>query len=240
MSVLDLVIGLVAPPECVSCGLEGRALCMACSASEIVVYGEHCWSCGAASPGGRTCLACRRPGSPHCVWVTTYYEGVAKKLLSVYKFAGLRAAAESLAELMAQTLEDFNDPADLAKLNYLIVPVPTATKRRRQRGFDHIELLAKHLAGITGLKTGDALGRLGQSRQVGAERSLRLKQAEDNYYVRLPHLVSGRNILLVDDVVTTGATLQAASKVLRQAGATNQTVHGGAKHVDALIFAKRL
>lgn len=230
MSLLEAVIGLVAPAQCISCGDEGVVLCPACSAAEIIAYGERCWSCGTVSQGGRTCPRCRK-SSPRFVWLSTNYEGAAKKLINVYKFSGQRAAAASLAAIMAETLADFLSEAELSKLNYLIVSIPTATSRRRHRGFGHAELLTKQIGRRTNLEPISALGRLGQSRQVGARRDIRLKQAEGKYYVCLPYLIKDRNILLIDDVVTTGATLRAATKTLRQAGA---------KRIDALVFAKRL
>lgn len=205
-------------------------LCEACRTSEIVAYGEHCWSCGAASAGGRTCLACRK-SSPRFMWISTTYEGAAKKLINAYKFSGQRAAAEDIAAAMAATLGDFLTEDELIKLNYLIVSIPTATSRVRRRSFDHGQLLAEGLSHRLGYKFLNALGRLGQSRQVGARRGVRLKQAQGKYFVRLPYLIKDRNVLLIDDVVTTGATLRAATKVLRQAGA---------KRIDALVFAKRL
>lgn len=232
MSLLELAIGWVAPPVCIGCGLEDKALCEACVAAEIIDYGEHCWSCGSVSTGGRTCFKCRRGGSPRFVWITTHYDGLASRLVKLYKFGQLRAAAGSIVELLSQTLVEFNDLADIKKLDYLVVSVPTATSRHRQRGFDHAQLLASTLAKKLGLQSTDALGRLGQDRQLGARRHIRLKQAADKYYAKSPsELVKDRNVLLIDDVVTTGATLRAAAKVLRQAGA---------KRVDALVFAKRL
>jgi ComF family protein len=165
------------------------------------------------------------------VWITTNYAGAARDLIKVYKFGHQRAAARSLSQLMVETLHDFNNLAELAKLNYLIVPVPTATSRIRQRGFDHSALLAMTLARRMETKSTNVLGRLGQTRQLGAKRTDRLSQSEGNYFVRLPQITKGRNVLLTDDVVTTGATLKAITKVLRAAGA---------KRVDALVFAKRL
>lgn len=132
---------------------------------------------------------------------------------------------------MAGTLLDFNDARNIAKLDYLVIPIPTATSRIRQRGFGHGELLARVLSHKIALQNAMALGRLGQTRQLGSRRSDRLKQPKGNYFVRQPKTIKGRNILLVDDVVTTGATIREATKVLRKAGA---------QRIDALIFAKRL
>lgn len=132
---------------------------------------------------------------------------------------------------MAETLLSFNDQASLTGDDYLIVPVPTATTRRRQRGFDHAELLARRLSANLHMPTLFALGRRGQTRQVGAKRSVRTTQLASSFYVRRSNKIKGRNILLVDDVVTTGSTLRAVTKTLRTAGA---------KGVNALVFAKRL
>lgn len=183
------------------------------------------------SIGGRTCPKCRAGGSPRFVWITSNYDGAARDLIKVYKFGHQRAAAKNLAQLMVETLHDFKNPAELTKLNYLIVPVPTATSRIRQRSFDHCALLASTVSQQLGAECANGLGRQGQSRQLGAKRSDRLSQQEDSYFVRLPRAIAGRNILLTDDVATTGATLKAVTKVLRAAGA---------KRVDALVFAKRL
>lgn len=230
MSIMETLIGWVAPPQCVSCGDEGSVLCLGCSTSEIIPFGEHCWLCNKVNISARTCGACS-PSSPRHVWITTNYEGAARQLVKVYKFGHQRATADTISGLMTETLFDFNDQSELDKLNYLIIPVPTATSRIRRRGFDHNFLLARQLSRKVGFQYTNALGRLGQSRQLGAKRFDRLTQPRGKYFVRQPKTIKGRNILLVDDVVTTGATIREVTKILRQ---------NGAKRVDALIFAKRL
>lgn len=230
MNLLELAIAGVAPSQCIGCGGEGSVLCIGCRQAEIIAYGERCGFCGKSSTGGRTCQTCR-PGAPRHVWIATNYEGSAKKLINAYKFFGNRAASDDIAAIMADALSDFVADREVSMLNYLIVPIPSATRRLRERSFDHSRLLAQKLARRLNIDSINALGRLGQSRQVGAKREIRQKQAEGSYYVRLPYLIKGRNILLVDDVLTTGATIKAATKVLRQAGAGR---------VDALIFAKKL
>lgn len=231
MSLIETAIGWLAPPQCISCGEEGCALCEICCESEIIPFGSRCWRCAKLSDRSRTCGSCRQNGTPRYVWITTDYEGTAKKLVSIYKFGHLRAAAEPIADLMAETFLSNNSDERIKKYRYLVVPVPTATSRIRQRSFGHAELLAHMLAGRLELEGASVLGRLGQQRQVGKRRANRLAQTKDNYFVRQPQKLAGRNILLVDDVVTTGATLQAVTSALRQAGA---------RHVDALVFAKRL
>lgn len=230
MNIMETLIGWIAPPQCVSCGREGFALCFGCRGSSIIPYGEQCGFCNASSPLGRTCTKCRG-SSPRSVWITTNYSGVAKDLLRIYKFGHQRAALGDLSELMVATLMDFNSEDDIAKRDYLVIPVPTATSRIRQRGFDHCALMARTLARKISRGNTIALGRLGHTRQLGAKRSDRLAQPEGSYFARQPKKIAGRSILLIDDVMTTGATIREATKILRRAGA---------RRVDALIFAKRL
>ena len=230
MSIFEAAIGWVAPPQCISCGVEGSTLCLACSTSEIIAFGQHCWLCNAASPLSRTCVSCRL-NSPRHVWISTNYSGAASQLIKAYKFGHLRVASDDLSKFMVDTLLDFIGSDELKRLNYLVVPIPTATSRLRHRGFGHSELLADKIAKRIALKASNCLGRLGQSRQLGSKRADRLKLPEDKYFVRRPDVAFGRNILLIDDVVTTGATVKEATKWLRPAGA---------RRIDSLIFAKKL
>lgn len=229
MNVFEAAIGWIAPPECAGCGLEGESLCRLCAGLEILPYGEHCGICSKASPSCLTCQPCRRLGAPKRIFIATDYSGLSKTLLQTYKFRHQRAAVSSLAITMASAFRRYNGQE--AGPDYLVVPVPTATSRVRDRGFDHAKLLARRAAKELDFDFLPVLRRVGQNRQVGAERSIRLAQQAGNYVVRNPKLLAGRSILLVDDVVTTGATLIAARKALRQAGA---------KKVDALVFAKRI
>lgn len=231
MSILESAIGWLAPPHCLVCGEEGLAVCVECFTTGITPFGARCWHCDALSKGGRTCPKCRYVCGPSRLWITTVYETISAELVHLYKFGQLRAAAIPMVDMMARTFLNFNDPETTGEANYLVVPVPTATSRARQRGFDHSALLAKLLSQRLGLQKACALGRLGQARQFGAPRAQRLSQQTDNYFVRHASLVVGRNILLVDDVLTTGGTIIAATKALRAAGA---------RSVDALVFAKKL
>jgi ComF family protein len=149
---------------------------------------------------------------------------MAKELTRRFKFHYARAAARPIAQLMSEALPFF-------ARDTIIVHIPTATVRRRQRGFDQAELLARQLARSQHLLQAALLARQGQSRQVGATREQRLQQLINGFHPRKPYLIKGAHILLVDDVTTTGATLEAAAKVLKQAGA---------KRIDAVVFAQKL
>jgi ComF family protein len=135
--------------------------------------------------------------------------------------------AKAAAGIMAAHLDDILP--HLAP-DTLVTHVPTATSRVRLRGYDHAQLIAQQFARKRGLRYAPLLGRLGQSRQVGAARAERQKQLREAYRSRNPQRIAGASVLVIDDVLTTGATVEAAAHALREAGA---------RHVDAALFAQR-
>ena len=192
MSLIDSFLNLLAPYECLGCGKEGILLCADCSyllapAGYITEVSEHLERISFAS----------------------LYEGAAKALVWQLKSGGAQAAAKIMASCMAPLVQN--------KKDFCIVPVPTATSRVRQRGYDQSRLIARALAGQTGFKYFNCLAREGQSHQVGASRQVRLSQLRNSFRVKGP--VKHVNIILIDDVVTTGATFESAATTLKSAGA---------------------
>jgi ComF family protein len=178
-----------------------------------------CWSCGAAASGHALCRACRLrlrwseaaaetlEGVP--AWAPVLYEGPARALVGGLKFRGARGLAGDLAASIAA-----GAPAGL--LRGALVPVPLAPGRRRQRGYNQAEALARQLSQRTGLLVCAALDRHdGGARQLGRGRRARLARAP---IFRARGLAPPRAVL-VDDVITTGATLAACARALRAAGA---------------------
>ena len=155
------------------------------------------------------------------MYVTTEYKEWAKDLVNALKFKSMRQASTPIARIMAEQLPYFDRVT-------LIVPLPTAPKRVRQRGFDHTGYIAREISKITNLKYLKILRKTDNRRQVGATRKQRLIQAKESYTVIKPKDVRGRDILLVDDVATTGASLGAAVRALKDAGA---------KSVRAAVFS---
>jgi ComF family protein len=219
--IIEQFFQFLAPHDCISCGKEGRLLCQNC-AGALESLPESCYRCHSPSTNSKTCQLCIQHSSLKYVWVRTPYTDAAKKVIHSLKFIHARDAAELIAEEMAGVLPRL-------KPDVMIVHVTAASSRVRLRGFDQSALIARELARLKGLRHMHVLGRTGQQRQVGASRDIRSTQMEDAFRPLSPAVIKDARIILVDDVLTTGSTLEAAAKVLRDAGA---------KVVGAVVFAQ--
>ncbi|HZL07952.1 MAG TPA: phosphoribosyltransferase family protein [Candidatus Dormibacteraeota bacterium] len=220
MSLFDTLTSKIAPYDCLACGAEGQLLCAPC-AGKMTPVPERCYGCRELSQGWLICPACRPASRLRSVRIGTTYTGSSKTLIWKLKLSGARAAAR----IMAQHLVSLTITDDVI----IIMPVPTATSRARRRGYDQAKLLARELSRQTRLPYRDYLARRGQTHQHGLTRRERLTQLSAAFRVTNPKAIKGANIMLVDDVVTTGATLEAAAEVLRAAGAAR---------IDAVVFAQ--
>lgn len=221
MKLLDNLLDVIAPYNCLGCGLEGSLLCQKCKPKACTVIPSRCYRCKKLSQDFAICSNCRKVSNLKHVWVRTDYNELAKNLVYTMKFRSARDSAEVIADLMASCLPTLPDST-------IICPIPTAAVRKRQRGFDHANLIAKNIAARKGLQYKDALGRHGNIRQLGSSRQERLKQLEHVFFTKKD--IKNKQILIVDDVVTTGGTIEAAARTLREAGASR---------VDAVIFAQK-
>jgi ComF family protein len=221
MSLFNDLIGKLAPHNCLACAAEGSILCIDCT-NKLAPVPERCYQCQRPSPGFITCTPCRTGSLLHKVRVSTFYETIAKTLIWQLKLAGVQDVAQLMAERLAAR-------TGLGSPEALIVPVPTATSRRRQRGYDQAKLLARELSRQTRLPYYDCLVRHGQTHQHGLSRRERLVQLHNSFRATRPKPVHNAHIILVDDVVTTGATLEAAARTLQAVGA---------RQIDAVVFAQ--
>ncbi len=148
------------------------------------------------------------------MWVRTQYNEPAKQVVHELKFNFAKDAARQIAQEMYKMLPQLG-------VDTLIIHVPTASSHVRQRGFDQSALIARELSALTGLRHVHGLGRLGQQRQVGATSTIRQQQMKNAFRPLSRGTIKGKQVLLVDDVLTTGSTLEAAALTLRRAGATS-------------------
>lgn len=219
--MIEYIISIIAPHHCLNCNTEAnRLLCGDCI-PRLHAPLPQCYRCRAQSASLAICECCAPQTVLDTLSIRTQYTGVAKELLWKLKFGRAKSAAQEIAQLLPLL-------ADVDPQNVLIVPLPTATSRIRHRGYDQSVLIAEAFAKLHGYKSARLLARMGQQRQVGANRLERTTQAELMYRLIRPLQAQQRSIVLIDDVITTGASLEAAARLLKTAGAT---------HVSAVVFA---
>ncbi len=222
MGIAERLIGRLAPHDCLGCGAEGSLLCSDCL-SALPASPERCYRCHAASAGALTCSGCLQVTQLRGLHAATIYGSVAKQLVWKLKFAGAQEAVRIMARHMV--------PGAPNDKQAVIVPVPTATTRIRQRGYDQAKLVARELSKQMHVPYVPCLTRTSQAHQVGANRQQRLHQLQSAFRVVHPGLIHKAHILLVDDVITTGATLEAAANCLKTAGA---------QQIEAFVFCATL
>jgi predicted amidophosphoribosyltransferase len=224
--VLAELLAVVVPPACVVCRAAlPRAelwLCASCTRALPWMPGRTCPRCGLA----RHRRGCPAAGAAFArAWAPLAHDGVARELVAVLKFrAALPVAAVMAAHIAANLPRDLRERTAAA-----LVPVPPQAVRARRRGFDPAAALTAALAQRLGLREQVCLRRRDHAgRQVGSSQAQRRRSGRLAIELRAPPPPVA---LLVDDVHTTGATLDACARAL---------VAGGSREVVALTYTRTL
>ncbi len=210
MLKLSYIFDLLFPVDCLGCGRAGEWWCKNCSLN-LKIAPKYCVNCKIGR--GYLCAKCRPIlGLNDLAVALDYRQNLVRRSIQVLKFYGVSAVAEFLAKSLLDASQI------LSGHDWLVVPIPVTDKKRRQRGFNQSELLAKPLAANRGWDYQPTiLQRANQRRsQVGLDRQQRLKNLKNCFIVK--QNLKNKNIILIDDVLTTGATLTAAAQALRLAG----------------------
>lgn len=210
MHVLDLLL----PPRCGGCRRVGAWLCDACRKRIRRLEEPLCRRCGVELPSPRTECGCRaRLKSLTRVRSAVAYEGPVENAVHRFKYEGWRRLARPLAQLIAERLAVEGVAARW------VVAVPLHGSRQRTRGFNQSELLARELQDLLALRSppGVLVRTRATPPQVGHDRKRRFENVAGAFQWNGRRL-EGEALLLVDDVATTGATLDACACALREGG----------------------
>lgn len=241
--ILAALLDLIYPPVCPLCGrftagethsqgTDTTSFCAECSSTLKPINPPFCKVCSVPLPPGRDdepiCGAClRKRPAYRAAWAPFVYEGAAAEAIKQLKYEKKTSLAPLLANLMAPLAE--RKVRDLERP--LVMPVPLHPRRLRERGYNQSLLLARALADIVKLDL-DYLS-LRRIRHTSPQMALGMDKRHTNvrgaFKVKDDSKWAGRDILLIDDVATTGTTLNECALALMEAGA---------KAVACLTFAK--
>lgn len=227
MSIADLLY----PKVCAACGAPGEVLCQTCASSlERIEQTHACPNCGA--PFGKfLCTECKEDfGFDSCVCAVSFNR-ISASIITIYKDAHELNLAPIMAHEMAQALIAAQSRRFQKRTEQTacvlrseidgVCFVPATAEAYDRRDFDHMELVAKHLCQELSLPLIDVLLRKKSLDQRALGKTARQANAQGS--VRVRGNVRNLNLLLIDDVLTTGASTRACAEALRNAGA--HTVH---------------
>jgi ComF family protein len=234
------VLDFLLPSSCLGCDdrlpLDGptEPICPTCVSRMREPPWPRCPRCHFPTGTGRstqTCLACREwPAALRAARSAVILEDPADRLVHALKYGGWR----ELAPVLARRMQAVPLPEESVGRRLLAVPVPTTARRRRQRGYNQAALLARSFAEGTRVEYAEALTRgTSTGSQVALDPSQRRSNVRGAFSTVTQHeaLLRGSHVLLVDDVLTTGATAGEAAQTLERAGADG---------VSLITFARAL
>lgn len=235
--VAEGLFSVLFPSDCRICGeplvnISRLPVCLECVAGILPITEQLCGLCGerlftpyaSTDPEGPRCGMCRR-AEPIFNQAVAYgsYEGGLRELIHLLKFNGVRPAANVLGRMLADAIAEL-EPKLAGSV--VVVPVPLHGSKRRQRGFNQAELIARAALKVQAIPgrfhlCAHALERKRETTsQVGLTSHRRRANLRGAFAVANVDAVRGREVLVVDDVLTTGATASECARMLRRAGAT--------------------
>lgn len=222
MGAVKRLVDLIYPPRCPVCGgfftrEAGDMICSGCLGDLRRVGSPMCRRCGVPFGEGpesdRLCEAClREPPAYEAARALYLYEDKAIQAVHSFKYSGRTVLAEYFGPMLARLAREWLP----AGMKPLVMPVPLHPRRLRERGFNQSLLLARHVAAGGGCELDYAVLRrvLNTPSQSALDREHRRENVRSAFAVKKPGVVKDRDVILVDDVSTTGSTLDACSRAL--------------------------
>ncbi len=222
-NMLNYVLDLVFPKHCVGCNKEGSYLCSSCQ-GQIMQKELICPRCKTKTFGGATHSLCYKPYTLDGLWSYGAFEGVLRRSIQKLKYKWITEHSDLLIDQVVYYLAS-TSPLFLEQIKedrgvgWVVVPVPLHWQRQNWRGFNQSALIAKKLAESLGLPYQELLKRSKNTQsQTHFDADQRRQNMKNAFEFQSKAYLLPPNVLLIDDVWTTGSTMQECCYVLKQAG----------------------
>lgn len=229
------------PAQCRHCGenldpSDGHYICKTCWQEVEFINRPYCETCG--YPWDQIALSGRIPSCSNCPKSSQFrkarsvaqYDSAVGEAIRLLKYHGKTVMAKPLADLMFKAMPMFFGMEDY---DY-IIPVPSHKKRKRKRGYNPVELIGRRLSSVTGIpiETRSFIKIRNTRSQVDLSLKERLEEVKDAFDVPDPSRIAEKKILLIDDVITSGSTVNESAKTLARKGEV--------KYVDVFALVRQV
>lgn len=215
-SYIDQFLNFIFPRTCYICGINERFICKSCRKLIHINLVQRCHVCGKESRLGFAHLECKEGSYIDGLLYVVLYDGKIKNIIKDVKYHFYYTVLNEVGEIMADYLLRYNFE------NLIITSVPLHWRRKSYRGFNQSDLMAKSISKNSGIKYIEILKRNSNTKkQATLGREGRLENLKGAFALKYNLSLKGVNIIIVDDVFTTGSTLSECAKALKLAGAAN-------------------
>lgn len=219
----NFLIDLFFPKFCFNCGKEGEYLCSDCLALIDILEEQYCLVCGKRVIDGKTCLRCRSKTKIDGLYFAVSYQNkLIKKLISQFKYKPfIKDLSKILASLIITHFYLSNKLDFLVSEKSILAPVPLTRKKLKLRGFNQSVEIAKELSLLLKISlVSNALIKIKNTQpQIELSKEERKENIKGAFLCKNVERIKDKKIFLIDDVFTTGATMEECAKVLKSAGA---------------------
>lgn len=219
--ILDFIYDLLFPIECFGCGQEGKWLCAECFQKIPINTAAICPFCRGISPLNMVCPRCQRKFHLDGIWIASDYENeVLQEMIKALKYRFAETLEEPLGRILINFLETNRIFANFSD-EIILAPVPLHRRRFLERGFNQASLLSEQVSNHFHLPLEKkVLERCRYTMpQVDLEEAARQTNIAGAFLCRQPEKINKKIVILTDDVLTTGATMEECAKALKQSGA---------------------
>jgi ComF family protein len=213
-----VALDFLLPRWCIACGKEGDYICGSCRQLLPSISPPICFKCGRPQPPGKSCRGCIGEKSEiDGIRAPFLFEGTIRHAVHELKYRNLRAITSMLAGFLYEYVRENPIPADV------LVPVPVHKKRERERGYNQSALLARELSRLCGIPAveGSLVRQVFTLPQARSASAIERQRNVADVFTCRDWRLHGKKVLLIDDVSTSGATLNACTGVIKKTGAVS-------------------